>query len=150
MTRRDLKSARILIATGTAGYRKHANDSVALAHVPSFSYGSPNSWVSEPDVEEVPTYESQAAYLEGHDLFLPGERRRLTKRDFDAERIDPEALRQVIAGLVGAAAVELRSDPSQCFAPAEEQVEIKPEQGKKPSGRPMAIYQQQATFGWSP
>jgi hypothetical protein len=37
--------------------------------------------------DDPPTYESQAAYLERHHLFLPGERRRLTKKDFDPETI---------------------------------------------------------------
>jgi hypothetical protein len=84
---------------------------------PDFSYGLPTCWISQRDVEyytgtardmhgnltnpkpsgtfkgveidpdNPPTYESQAAYLERHDLFLPGERRRLTKRDFEPEEI---------------------------------------------------------------
>jgi hypothetical protein len=90
-----------------------------LAHVPHFAYGVPTTWVSQQDVEyytgkardvhgnlinpkprgtfegvaidpnDPPTYESQAAYLERHGLFLPGERRRLSKRDFEPETISP-------------------------------------------------------------
>jgi hypothetical protein len=75
-----------------------------LAHVPDFSCGLPTTWVSQRDVEyytgtargstfegvaidaeDPPIYESQAAYLERHGLFLPGERRRLTKPDFEPE-----------------------------------------------------------------
>jgi hypothetical protein len=59
----------------------------SLACVPSFSYGLPNGWVSEPDVEDPPTFESQAAYLERHGLFLEGERKRLRKQDFEPEAV---------------------------------------------------------------
>jgi hypothetical protein len=34
------------------------------------------------DPEDPPTYESQASYLERHGLFLPGEKKRLTKYDW--------------------------------------------------------------------
>jgi hypothetical protein len=43
------------------------------------------------DPDDPPAYESQAAYLERHDLFLPGERRRLRKADCEPERVMPEA-----------------------------------------------------------
>jgi hypothetical protein len=47
------------------------------------------------DPDDPPLYESQAAYLERHGLFLPGERRRLRKADFEpepvlAEEVDDE------------------------------------------------------------
>jgi hypothetical protein len=88
-----------------------------LAYVPHFSYGLPTTWVTQRDVEhyartarglhgdlkypkpsgtfegvavdpdDPPTYESQAAYLERHGLFLPGERKRLMKNDFEPERM---------------------------------------------------------------
>jgi hypothetical protein len=96
--------------TGTASHE-------CLAHLPRCSDGLPISWVSQRDVEyytgtaraidgnlanpkpsgtfkgvaidpnDPPTYESQAAYLERHQLFLPGERRRLTRKDFESEKI---------------------------------------------------------------
>lgn len=40
-----------------------------------------------PDPRDPPRYESQAAYLDRHGLFLPGERRRLTAADFEPETI---------------------------------------------------------------
>jgi hypothetical protein len=52
--------------------------------VPLYSLGIPNLWV-EIDPENPPIFESQAAYLERHGLFLPGERKRLTRRDFEPE-----------------------------------------------------------------
>jgi hypothetical protein len=39
------------------------------------------------DPNDPPTFESQAAYLKRHGLFLPGEERRLRKADWEAEPI---------------------------------------------------------------
>jgi hypothetical protein len=39
------------------------------------------------DSDDPPTFESQAAYLKRHDLFLTGEERRLKKSDFEPEAI---------------------------------------------------------------
>ncbi len=87
------------------------------AHVPSFSFGIPNNWfVREEmppglqmsgfleahyaelasrgapiDPNDPPLFEAQATYLERHGLLLPGERRRLTGRDFEAEAVMPSA-----------------------------------------------------------
>jgi hypothetical protein len=101
------------IRIGGVGTPRHE----CLGYVPDFSYGLPTTWISQRDVEyytgsardvqgnlinpkppgtfkgvaidpdDPPTYESQAAYLERHGLYLPGERRRLTKRDFEPEAI---------------------------------------------------------------
>jgi hypothetical protein len=51
------------------------------------------------DPDDPPLYESQAAYLERHGLFLPGERRRLRKADFEPEPVLAE-VHQVDALLV--------------------------------------------------
>jgi hypothetical protein len=40
------------------------------------------------DPNKPPIYESQAAYLERHGLFLPGERERLTAKDFELVKLD--------------------------------------------------------------
>src|SRR5438045_3025684 len=45
------------------------------AVVPSFSYGLPDIWVGI-DEDDPPIFESQAAYLKRHGLFLVGEGRR--------------------------------------------------------------------------
>jgi hypothetical protein len=37
------------------------------------------------DPGDPPVFESQASYLERHGLFLPGERKRLKKEDFEPE-----------------------------------------------------------------
>ena len=76
-----------------------------LAYKPHYDYGLPAHWVkkwesdyynSEGDFEGVaidpenpPKYESEAAYLERHALFLPGEKKRLQKADFEPELITP-------------------------------------------------------------
>jgi hypothetical protein len=39
------------------------------------------------DPDDPPIFESQAAYLKRHDLFLAGEERRLKKADWEAEAI---------------------------------------------------------------
>ena len=39
------------------------------------------------DPDDAPTFESQPTFLERHDLFLPGERKRLGKPDFEAESV---------------------------------------------------------------
>ena len=44
------------------------------------------------DPDDPPLYELQAAYLERHGLFLPGERRRLRKADFEPEAVLPAPL----------------------------------------------------------
>ena len=94
--------------TGTPAYE-------VLNVVPSFSYGLPNSFVDQWDVdyytgvgvdvhgkimnpnpsgkftgvaidlEDPPVYESQASYLDRLGLFLPGEKKRLKKADFAAD-----------------------------------------------------------------
>jgi hypothetical protein len=83
------------------------------AYAPSFSYGIPNNWFEVPErpaglqmgefldahyaelarrcapinPDDPPLFESQATYLERHGLLLPGERRRLTKQDFEPEKV---------------------------------------------------------------
>jgi hypothetical protein len=90
-----------------------------LACVPTFSYGLPSIWISRQQVkyytgiavdvrgnpiggklavfdgvaidpDDPPTFESQAAYLKRHGLFLAGEERRLKKADWEAEAIQRE------------------------------------------------------------
>jgi hypothetical protein len=39
------------------------------------------------DLNDPPMYESQAAYLNRHGLWIPAERRRLRKRDFKPEMV---------------------------------------------------------------
>jgi hypothetical protein len=41
------------------------------------------------DPDDPPTFESQAAYLERHGMFLPGEPTRLTDNDFEPESVMP-------------------------------------------------------------
>ena len=43
-----------------------------------------------PDPNDPPRYESEASYLKHHDLLLPGERKRLTARDFQPECVPVE------------------------------------------------------------
>ena len=50
-------------------------------------FGIPKCW-HDLDPEDPPLFESQAAYLERLGLFLPGERGRLTGRDFQRERVE--------------------------------------------------------------
>jgi hypothetical protein len=48
----------------------------------------PGDFKSVPiDPDDPPLYESQAAYLERHGLFLPGARRRLRKADFEPQAV---------------------------------------------------------------
>ena len=90
--------------------------SEVLSCVPVFSRGLPAVWISRQQVkyysglavdvrgtpiggklaifngvaidpEDPPRYESEAAYLERHGLFLPGEKKRLKKSDFEPESI---------------------------------------------------------------
>jgi hypothetical protein len=88
-----------------------------LAYMPSFRYGLPWIWITHSDVmyyrglavdihgapvgdryprdfkgvaidpNDPPTFESQAAYLRRHGLFLAGEERRLRKADWEAEAV---------------------------------------------------------------
>ncbi len=69
----------------------------ALAHAPAFNLGIPAAWVSDHwitdrdvkaerfDPSDPPAYESQAAFLKRHKLFLSGEERRLSADDFAPE-----------------------------------------------------------------
>jgi hypothetical protein len=50
-----------------------------------------------PDPRDPPRYESQAAYLDRHELLLPGERERLTKADFAPEVFDAQGFLDRIA-----------------------------------------------------
>jgi len=66
-------------------------------HAPPLWYGVPRSWcrAGTPgayygmaiDPAHPPIFESQATFLERHNLLLPGERRRLTAADFEPERV---------------------------------------------------------------
>jgi hypothetical protein len=87
-----------------------------LAYVPRFSYGLPADWITPAQVkyysgiavdingahiggelrpfkgvaiepDDRPIFESQAAYLKRHGLFLAGEERRLKKTDWQAESV---------------------------------------------------------------
>jgi hypothetical protein len=86
---------RRLGGTGDPAY-EHS----ALA--PDFNCGIPDQFVTVEDVEwhraegedfsgtpidpnDPPAYESQATYLDRHDLLIPAERRRLRKKDFEPE-----------------------------------------------------------------
>ncbi len=78
-----------------------------LAHVPYFPFGIPWLWITAADVEfwpdlpsdgaeaydpaDPPLYEAEASYLERHGLFLPGERQRLAKADFEPEPVVMDA-----------------------------------------------------------
>lgn len=75
----------------------------ALAHAPAFSLGIPADWVSDHwivdrgveaerfDPTDPPAYESQAAFLKRHKLFLSGEEKRLSADDFAPEVMTPPA-----------------------------------------------------------
>jgi hypothetical protein len=108
----DGKLSEPRLRLGGTGTPKHE----VLAYVPRYDYGIPVYWV-EPaefayynglevaavngqrteregkfkgvpiDPNDPPVYEAQATYLERHDLFLPGERRRLRKADFEPEAV---------------------------------------------------------------
>lgn len=52
------------------------------AYSPHWPLGVPDQW-SEIDAEDPPSFESQAAYLRRHKLFLDGEEARLTDADFE-------------------------------------------------------------------
>src|SRR5262245_9363841 len=56
------------------------------SHVPEYELGLPKHWHSI-DPDDPPRFESQAAYLRRHDLFLPGEEQRLTSKHFQPEKI---------------------------------------------------------------
>jgi hypothetical protein len=80
-----------------------------LGYAPNFIFGIPAAWISQWDVEyytgtgtardlgtfngvaidpnDPPVYESQTGYLERHGLLLSGERKRLTKEDFEPEAL---------------------------------------------------------------
>jgi hypothetical protein len=62
--------------TGTAAYE-------CRAVKPSFSYGIPDIWVGI-NQDDPPVFESQAAFLKRHGMFLPGEEKR---SDFEPETI---------------------------------------------------------------
>lgn len=52
--------------------------------VPCFRCGVPECWDTETlNPENPPAFESQASYLERHGLFMPGEKRRLRKQDYE-------------------------------------------------------------------
>jgi hypothetical protein len=74
--------------------------SEVLAVVPRFAYGVPVDWITAADLQtwprltctpldprDPPVFESEAAYLERHNLFSPGERRRLRKADWAPEAV---------------------------------------------------------------
>ena len=90
--------------------------SEVLSCVPTFSFGIPSIWVTRSQVKYYsglavdvhgnpiggklavfdgvavdpvapPVFESQASYLARHNLFLPGEKKRLKKADFEPESI---------------------------------------------------------------
>jgi hypothetical protein len=52
-----------------------------------FAYGIPKRWADDGDpvTANPPLFEAQASYLERHGLLLPGERKRLSVRDFQPE-----------------------------------------------------------------
>jgi hypothetical protein len=62
--------------TGTAAYE-------VISVGPGFAYGIADTWVGI-DSDDPPFFESQAAYLKRHGLFMPGEERR---SDFEPETI---------------------------------------------------------------
>ena len=73
------------------------------APVEAYEIGLPTIWVTPADVdrrgtafegvpidaEDPPRFESEASYLERHGLFLPGEKDRLSKADFEFEVVMP-------------------------------------------------------------
>jgi hypothetical protein len=62
--------------TGTAAYE-------VKCFKPTFSYGIPNIWVGI-DADDLPLYESEAAYLKRHSLLMAGEEKR---SDFEPETV---------------------------------------------------------------
>jgi hypothetical protein len=57
--------------------------------VPVFEYGLPKYWHSI-DPADPPQFESQAAYLDRHNLLTPSEKRLLTAKDFQPETVQKE------------------------------------------------------------
>lgn len=75
------------------------------AYVPEHHYGIPTRWITKKDLEgrhgqklsgnpfaydpcDPPVFEAQAAYLKRHQLFLPGEAKRLAADDFAPEHVE--------------------------------------------------------------
>ncbi len=60
---------------------------ILAARLPHNHVGPQQETASLADLDEndPPTFEAQATYLERHKLFLPGERKRLAKVDWEAE-----------------------------------------------------------------
>jgi hypothetical protein len=75
-----------------------------LAHGEHYERGVPDQWIRQSDIDvyaligspldvpaldptDPPLYESEAAYLERLGLWLPGERRRVPKKDFQPESV---------------------------------------------------------------
>jgi hypothetical protein len=56
-----------------------------LAYAPAWPLGIPTDWDIDFDANDPPMYEAQASYLKRHRLLAPGELKRLTKKDFEAE-----------------------------------------------------------------
>jgi hypothetical protein len=84
-----------------------------LGIVPCFEYGLPTLWEKDDfqwrrdgrtppagfvalDPDDAPLFESEASYLKRHDLFLPGEERRLGPADFEPEAIDVGAAKGLV------------------------------------------------------
>ena len=68
------------------------------AYVENYKFGLPDHWVRRADwlrgvvvdPSDPPTFESEATYLDRHDLLLPGEREHLGPDDFAPEVIEVE------------------------------------------------------------
>lgn len=64
-------------------HRRSDNHRHDLLH---YEFGIPTLWEDAPhDPAKPALFESQAAYLDRHGLFLPGERKRLKAADFEPE-----------------------------------------------------------------
>ena len=61
------------------------NGSRRLAYAPAWPLGIPTDWDLDFDDDDPPMYESQPSYFKRHELLAPGELKRLTKKDFEAE-----------------------------------------------------------------
>jgi hypothetical protein len=62
-------------------------DAIVAEHVAKYPGTRPHRWWQYSAPEPRQDGDSEAAYLERHSLFLPGERKRMAKRDFEPESV---------------------------------------------------------------
>ncbi|MGI4945839.1 MAG: hypothetical protein ACRYHQ_35650 [Janthinobacterium lividum] len=86
----DLCAARVKV--GGSGIPACVDEPEWRMELHHFAYGIPQLWAGggAPIATNPPMFEAQATYLERHRLLLPGERKRLSARDFQPECVPVE------------------------------------------------------------